>query len=76
MTAWMARQMGGMTMRPMRVVSEEVHDNFLSNPHLGLRVVHSGHWMYQVDLAHMTQTNVQHAAHKQRKIRRIELVGQ
>ncbi len=57
-------------------IVEEVHDNFLSNPHLGLRVVHSGHWMYQVDLAHMTQTNVQHAAHKQRKIRRIGLVGQ
>ncbi len=56
-------------------IVENVWHNFQDNPTLGTRVVQSGMWMYQVDLAALTQTNVQHHAHTVRQIRRVPSTG-
>lgn len=52
-------------------IVETVYENFLANPHLGVRCVHSGSWTYQVDLTQMHQTNMEHVAHTRRAIRRV-----
>lgn len=49
---------------------EGVHAEWSTNPSLNVRCVQSGHFAYRVDFNRMTQTNVTHAARKQRLIRR------
>lgn len=51
-------------------VVEQLHHEWTFSAHLCRRVVASGVWEYLVDLSRMTQTNIKHAARKQRHIRR------
>jgi hypothetical protein len=43
-----------------------------ANPYTDVRSIGSGQWQYQVDFTNMKQTNIQHAAHTQRDIRRVK----
>jgi predicted DNA-binding WGR domain protein len=49
---------------------ELLYKAHLSNPSYCQRCVHSGMYVYLVDLTKMQQTNTQHPAHKTRNIRR------
>lgn len=51
-------------------IVEQLHHEWCFSAHLSQRVVASGAWEYLVDLSRMTQTNIKHAAHKRRHIRR------
>jgi len=51
-------------------IVEGVYQEYLLNPNIDVRAVKSGDWQYQVDFTKMTQTNIQHANHTSRKIRR------
>ncbi|EGC35490.1 hypothetical protein DICPUDRAFT_33321 [Dictyostelium purpureum] len=52
-------------------VVEEAYQEWLLNPNIDVRSVKSGHWAYQIDFKHNTQTNIQHFSHTSRNIRRI-----
>lgn len=43
-----------------------------ANPYTDVRSIGSGQWQYQIDFTNMKQTNIQHAAHTQRDIRRVK----
>ncbi len=49
----------------------QLYSTFQANPQLGSRCVKSGMWTYLVDLAKLTQMNVDHHAHTVRSIRRV-----
>jgi len=51
-------------------IVEGVYQEYLLNPDIDVRAVKSGDWQYQVDFTKMEQTNIQHANHTARKIRR------
>jgi hypothetical protein len=52
---------------------EKVYAEWCVDPHIDVRSVRSGDWAYQVDFNLMQQTNIQHHAHKVRKIRRVAI---
>jgi len=57
-------------------VVEEVYQNYLSNRgDNDVRAVKSGQWEYMVDFLAMKQTNIQHANHTIRDIRRVPVKG-
>ena len=49
---------------------ETVYQENTRNSDMEVRCVQSGAFSYRVDFKTMTQTNLTHSAHKQRKIRR------
>jgi len=51
-------------------IVEGVYQEYLLNPDIDVRAVKSGDWQYQVDFTKMEQTNIVHANHTARKIRR------
>eukprot|EP01098_Paradermamoeba_levis_P011124 TRINITY_DN472_c0_g1_i1.p1 TRINITY_DN472_c0_g1~~TRINITY_DN472_c0_g1_i1.p1 ORF type:complete len:263 (-),score=84.23 TRINITY_DN472_c0_g1_i1:255-1043(-) len=52
-------------------VVETAYQDWLKNPYIDVRSVKSGDWSYQVDFNRQTQTNVDHANHTVRSIRRV-----
>lgn len=52
-------------------LAEQLYLEFQNNPWLTERIVASGMWSYLVNLATMTQTNIIHANHTCRNIRRV-----
>eukprot|EP00386_Alphamonas_edax_P006987 GDKI01022863.1.p1 GENE.GDKI01022863.1~~GDKI01022863.1.p1 ORF type:complete len:177 (-),score=52.92 GDKI01022863.1:38-568(-) len=53
-------------------VVEEAFEEWKSDAIVDVRAVKSGMYMYQVDFNRMTQQNIDHPAHKVRKIRRLD----
>jgi len=54
-------------------IVEGCYEEYIKNPNMmDVRAVKSGDWQYQVDFINLKQTNIQHANHKVRNIRRIE----
>jgi len=54
-------------------VVEAAYQEYLRDPGmLDVRAVQSGSWRYQVDFVNMQQTNIEHANHTVRKIRRVD----
>lgn len=52
-------------------VVEAAYQDWQANPFTDVRAIKSGDWQYQVDFNAMMQTNIQHEAHTQRRIRRV-----
>jgi len=53
---------------------EGVYQEYLKSPFTcDVRAVKSGQWQYEIDFRVMTQTNIQHESHTQRRIRRIQI---
>eukprot|EP00669_Euglena_mutabilis_P010019 TRINITY_DN480_c0_g1_i4.p2 TRINITY_DN480_c0_g1~~TRINITY_DN480_c0_g1_i4.p2 ORF type:complete len:400 (+),score=114.49 TRINITY_DN480_c0_g1_i4:48-1202(+) len=54
-------------------VVEEAYQSWVTDPYIDVRAVHSGDWNYMVDFNQMQQTNVDHAAHTVRALRRVRV---
>eukprot|EP00735_Rhodelphis_limneticus_P007161 TRINITY_DN19666_c0_g1::TRINITY_DN19666_c0_g1_i1::g.3342::m.3342 TRINITY_DN19666_c0_g1::TRINITY_DN19666_c0_g1_i1::g.3342 ORF type:complete len:229 (-),score=39.52,sp/Q14781/CBX2_HUMAN/50.00/2e-10,Chromo/PF00385.19/8.2e-13,Chromo/PF00385.19/3.6e+03,WWE/PF02825.15/5.2e+02,WWE/PF02825.15/1.2e-05,Mtf2_C/PF14061.1/0.041 TRINITY_DN19666_c0_g1_i1:74-733(-) len=52
-------------------IVEDAYLGWLKDPHVDIRAVKSGQWMYEVDFNLMKQKNIQHEAHTVRDIRRV-----
>ena len=52
-------------------IVEQAYQDYKNDPaQVDVRSVKSGMWRYQVDFTNMTQTNIEHANHTVREIRR------
>jgi len=55
-------------------VVESVYQEYLKSPYTcDVRSVKSGQWMYEIDFRVMTQKNIRHESHTERKIRRFQI---
>eukprot|EP00669_Euglena_mutabilis_P010017 TRINITY_DN480_c0_g1_i1.p1 TRINITY_DN480_c0_g1~~TRINITY_DN480_c0_g1_i1.p1 ORF type:complete len:410 (+),score=103.77 TRINITY_DN480_c0_g1_i1:48-1232(+) len=54
-------------------VVEEAYQSWVTDPYIDVRAVHSGKFNYTVDFNQMQQTNVDHAAHTVRALRRVRV---
>lgn len=52
-------------------VVEAAFREWQANPYTDVRAIKSGQWQYQVDFNAMQQTNIEHANHTRRSIRRL-----
>jgi len=51
---------------------EQAYQAYLKNPVTDVRAVKSGIWHYQIDFTRMKQKNIEHHAHTERDIRRVQ----
>ena len=58
------------------VLVEKAYASWVVDPHVDVRAVKSGDWEYMVDFNLMQQQNVQHPAHKIRKVKRVAVGGE